>query len=533
MNDQSRREFIGFLGRTALTAWALPELIGCASAGSGNPSLPFQPISPTSADDLVLANGFKYDLLIKWKDPLSGGRAFGTNNDYTAFFPMSPKAADEGILWVNHEAVDTIFVSGWTKKSRRTLSQVKAEMREVGGSLVHIRKIKEKWQVVKGSRFNRRIDAQTKIPFASERPISGKKFAMGTLGNCAGGVTPWGTVLTCEENYDHFFGEYRYNDQGKPEWFTNPEDIGWREFFPYSPEHYGWVVEVNPRTGSAKKLTALGRFRHECATTTLARDGRVVVYSGEDAANEFLYKFISKRPGSLEEGELFVANTHDGKWLSLSYAKSPELQKKFRDQTEVLIRAREAARLLGATPLDRPEDIEVDPKTGAVLVTLTNNIPKGNFHGTIFRLAEENNDPLALKFSSSTFMVGGEKNGFSCPDNMVFDRKGNLWLCCDVSDRFLNKPPYVAYGNNALFYIPMSGPHSGRAYRVASAPVTAEITGPTFSPDGRTLFLSVQHPGEGTSDLKNPLSHWPGPKGSMPKSSVVCLSGPALDALVL
>jgi secreted PhoX family phosphatase len=356
----------------------------------------------------------------------------------------------------------------------------------------------------------------------SPRSIAGRRQAVGTLANCAGGVTPWGTYLTCEENYDQFYGETRDNGSLKPSLF------GWEKIFPRPPEHYGWVVEVVPATGRAKKLTALGRFCHECATVVRAKDGRPVVYSGDDADNQFLYKFVSSAKNSLHEGTLYVANTEKGEWIPLVWKDNPVLRRAFQDQTDVLIHCRKAGSLLGATPLDRPEDIEICPRTGAVYVALTNNKTEGRYFGSILKI--DDGERTGTKFSSRTFLFGGEESGVSCPDNMAFDRKGNLWLTTDMAG--MNKEPYTKFKNNGLFFLPMTGENAGRAYLVATAPNEAELTGPTFSPDGRTLFLSVQHPGELSRSFEALTSHWPGGGNSIPKPAVVAISGPLLDTII-
>lgn len=531
----SRRQFLEFLGRTTLAAAAGPQLLSCTTKTSTSASgkLPFTPLAPSKADQLQLAAGFKYDILLKWRDPLTrDGKRFGFNNDYTTYLPIRQDTPATGLLWVNHEYVDPLFITGWTKGKKRTKSDVTQEMKEVGGSIVHIRRENGAWRQVPYSLYNRRIDALTKIPFISERPIEGATHAIGTLANCAGGVTPWRTILTCEENYQDFYGE-SVIENGKKVRQPARNDVAWHEVYNHPPEHYGWVVEVNPFTGDAKKLTALGRFSHECATTVIAPDGRTVVYSGDDKADECIYKFIAARAGSLDKGELYVADTVNGKWLSLNVESHPELKKRFTDQTDCLINAREAARIVGATLLDRPEDVEIDPVTNSVLVALSNNKPKGNLHGSLLKIEEDKGDPRSMSFKASTFLAGGPKAGFSCPDNLAFDKKGNLWFTNDISDSVINTGEYTPFMNNGLYYVPMSGANAGKVFQIASAPVNAELTGPSFSPDFRTLFLSVQHPGEGTTDLKNPLSHWPDGGSESPKPCVVTISGDALDALVL
>ena len=262
-------------------------------------------------------------------------------------------------------------------------------------------------------------------------------------------------------------------------------------------------------------------------------DKRVVAYSGDDKTDEFLYKFISSTPGSLKEGTLYVADTINGKWLSLDWESQPVLKEKFKDQTEVLIRAREAARLLGATELNRPEDIEIDPITGNVLVALTNNYGKKDFHGSILKVEETDGKFDSLTFKASTYLAGGEENGFSCPDNLAFDMSGNLWITSDMSGSAMNKEnsPYIPFKNNSLFVVPRYGKDEGKVIRVASAPRDAELTGPWFSPDGKTLFLSVQHPGEQTIDLENPTSKWPFDEDQIPKPAVVAITGDLIEKM--
>ncbi|CAN0602076.1 unnamed protein product, partial [Ectocarpus sp. 12 AP-2014] len=219
-----------------------------------------------------------------------------------------------------------------------------------------------------------------------DQPIKGASTVIGTHSNCSGGITPWKTFLTCEENYDSFFGETIYDQDGLPAHRDSSE--GWEKFYPYPPEHYGWVVEVDPKDGSAQKHVAIGRYAHECCTLYELSDKRIVAYSGDDKNNEHLYKFISSEPGSLKEGTLYVADTVNGKWLPLDWQTRPALKDRFKDQTEVLVRTREAAKILGATPLNRPEDIEIDPITGSVFVSLTNNYDKNDFHGSILKIEE-------------------------------------------------------------------------------------------------------------------------------------------------
>ena len=513
------------MGATALTYPVTPLL----AAGTGPAVSGFRPVRPTTADEVVLAAGLDYEVLVSWGDPINrSGERFGFNNDYTAFFPIDGNPYD-GLLWVNHEEVLSAYFASPTDPDRKSGEDIEREVLEVGGSIIRVSKTDGRWRLVRDEQYNRRINAMTRIPIISEQPIQGKYEAVGTLANCAGGVTPWQTVLTCEENYQFFYGDVTF-DSGQRR-HEKDSLIGWERYLDHPPEHYGWVVEIDPFNGAAKKLTALGRFAHEGATVTRARDGRPVVYMGDDKTDECIYKFIADEPGSLARGTLYVAATDKGRWLSLDVKKNKQLKETFNTQTELLVRTREAAKLVGGTPQDRPEDIERDPQSGAVFISLTKHADRP--YGSILKLEEKGNDPAAHEFTAATFLAGGHANGFACPDNMIFDPRGNLWMCTDINSYDINQPPYQAFKNNGLFYIPMSGKHAGRPLQVASAPPGAELTGPSFSPDGRSLFLSVQHPGEASASVDALSSHWPDGGDALPRPSVICLLGPLLDELTM
>lgn len=520
----NRRDFLKFTGRGA----ALLLAASCAS--------PFERLAlsktrliellPSIEDTLKLAPGFTSKVLISWGDSINiTGEQFGFNNDFIAYVPLN---TNEGLMWINHEYVHPLFVSGHIIDDnyiRKTKEQAIIEMKAVGGSIIHIKKVNDEWIVLKDSVYNRRLDAFTKIPFSNNTEVYGAQIAIGTLANCAGGVTPWNTFLTCEENYQNFFGEAVYEKDGSRIHQNAKWQMGWDIHYSYPPEHYGWVVEINPRSGEAKKLVSLGRFSHEGACTVRALDGRVVVYMGDDANDECFFKFISDSKDSLDSGTLYVANLESGKWLPLDM-KNPLLKKKFKNQTELLIRTREAAHLVNGTKLDRPEDCKIDPITGHIYLNCTNNVPANRPFGSIHKFIEKNNDYGSLEFESSVFIFGGEKSKISCPDNLAFDTKGNLWVTNDISEDEIGSERYKVFGNNALFYIPMSGEHKGLAFRVVQAPNDAELTGPCFSDDGRTLFLSVQHPGAKTKDLKKLTSNWPDGGNQIPRPAVVAIAIP-------
>lgn len=549
----NRRQFISFLGKASLGAATIPPfLTSCGNTTTPSETLDsvsnqdlqdlsklvLESLIPTNQDDLLLTKGLKYHTIVKWGDQISDTDYFGFNNDFTCFIPFDKANPKDGLLWVNHEYIDPLFVSGFNNRqtdypAERTINQVDKEMYNVGGSIVRIKEVNGKWEVVMNDPHNRRITAQTPMPINWDTPIEGKTTVIGTHSNCSGGITPWNTFITCEENYQDYFGETVYDENNVAS--KLPSHHGWEAFYNYPPEHYGWVVEIDPKDGSAQKHIALGRFAHECCTLYELEDKRIVAYSGDDKKNEHLYKFISSTPGSLKEGTLYVADTINGKWLALDWENQPTLRKKFKDQTEVLVRAREAAKLLGATELNRPEDIEIDPITGHVLVTLTNNYDKNDFHGSILKVEETDGKFDALTFKASTYLAGGEESGFSCPDNLAFDLSGNLWITSDMSGSKMNKEggPYMPFKNNSLFVVPRYGKDAGKVIRVASAPRDAELTGPWFSPDGKTLFLSVQHPGEQTTDLKNPSSKWPFDEDEIPKSAVVAITGDLIEKMNL
>ena len=548
--EYNRRKFISFIGKAGVGLAIAPQfLVSC-----GNTTTPAKGIDvmsddqfktlknlvlegllPSDKDDLLLANGLEYHSIIKWGENINNADTFGFNNDFICFIPLDDNNPKDGLLWVNHEYINPFFVSDYNEseenKVPKTKEQVDKEMYNVGGSIVRIKEENGIWNVVENDPHNRRITANTPMTLNWDTPIKEATTVFGTNSNCSGGITPWKTFITCEENYDACFGETAYDENNNPS--HRASEYGWETFYNYPPEHYGWVVEVNPQDGTAQKHIALGRFAHECCTLYELEDKRVVAYTGDDHNDEHLYKFISSKPGSLKEGTLYVADTINGKWLAMDWENQPILKSKFKDQTEVLIRAREAAKLIGATALNRPEDIEIDPITGNIFVSLTNNKPKDDFHGSILKIEEKDGAFDALTFKAETYKAGGEESGFSCPDNLAFDLAGNLWMTSDMSGSAMNRAdkPYLPFKNNSLFVIPRYGKDAGKVIRVATAPRDAELTGPWFSPDGKTLFLSVQHPGEQTKDLSSPTSTWPFDKDNIPKPAVVAITGDLIEKM--
>jgi hypothetical protein len=587
----SRRGFLTYLGLGSYAVLCRPDASGPAAPPRRRARPPqfFDPILPSTDDQLVLPAGYRYDLICAWGDELYSEfpsqvpdrrgqkETFGYNCDFLAYFPMDARAGGsnsrDGLLWVNHEYPDPVFVSRYTWEDydaaeteparRKTAAQILDEKLSVGGSVIHVRRHQRYGWRMEPDPSTRRLTA-----LYPEMDVSGpardlilqdpadaarRIKCFGTLANCSGGRTPWMTALSCEENYPDYnedrprrlgrFG-YRWKDQ---------DGQGINE------EHFGWIVEIDPYNPSQMpvKHTALGRFKHENAALRWnGPNRRLVVYMGDDERDQFLYKFVSegayeppidgrfsddfRRQCSrlLHRGTLLAADFEHGRWLPLDLddpVSGPRLrqtQVMHRGQSVrldrmdlVLLYARDAARALGATPLDRPEDCEVHPRDGSLYLALTNNTRRANFHGQIVRLIEHNDDPEGRQFRFEIFLAGGRESGLACPDNLAFDREGNLWVACDISDERIGRGPYQPFGNNGLFVVPTLGRAAGDAYQFASGPIGSELTGPWFTDDGETLFLAVQHPGEGSPRLDRPISRWPHERKDGPRPSVVAITG--------
>jgi secreted PhoX family phosphatase len=543
MTELNRRKFLTYVGTGvgALTvasaglgamvpkaeakgAEAASHLFGFQKKISG---LNFKPIDPTDKDDLVLPRGYKYDVVAAYGDVINQkGDTFGFNNDFTLYFPID--GDKRGLLWVNHEYSSEIFVHGAKPASGNyTAAQIQKMLYNQGGSIIEVYRDKDgTWKMDTKSKYARRITGLTSFqltgPARGSKAVAGATNVQGTFANCSGGMTLWGTVLSAEENFENTAKDAGLNDT-----------------------HYGWIVEIDPFDPNFKprKHTGLGRFNHENAAVGLTNDNRVVVYMGDDKKDACVYKFISKNKyvesrgksnaDLLEEGTLYVANMGSGKWVPLTIenvrnaAKNkPELLEMFQTQADVVVNCHEAALLVGGTPTDRPEDVEISPFDKTVFIAHTNNDRHGNFHGHITRFIEEGDDLGALTFDFEIFAAGGKQSGFSAPDNLTFDSLGNLWTVTDMSSSKLNSGIYTHFANNGMFVIPTIGKNAGEAFQFASAPVEAELTGPSFTPNETALFLSIQHPGEETADLNNLTSRWPHRKGdTMPRPGVVAITG--------
>lgn len=525
----SRSEFAGASGseKTADIASSVKKQPR-PPMGGGDPrrSQAFKALPYTNTDELSVAEGFSWYPVLRKGDVINaqGDRA----GDCCDFLHLMPgRDPNQAFLWVNHEYIlDNVLYGAKVDPKSKTKAQVDHEMTLVGGSFVELTRATEKngtsrWKLKSDSVGAFRLTAHT--PIAMVGPAGGRT-ALGTLANCSGGHTPWQTVLTAEENFDIFFGTRANGFRSH---------YGWGKYYQRSELDYGWVVEVDPETRSARKLTALGRFAHESATVTLAKDKRVVVYMGDDAKGECLYKFISKNRLSgdarkdldlLVEGSLYVANLSRSEWILLS-PENPDLNnsKKFSSLKNILNHTREAAHLAGGTRLNRPEDIEVDPMTGEVYFTLTNFAEAGDIHGSLNLIREKNGDAASLHFEYETFLTGGLRSGMSCPDNLTFGPQNSLWVCTDMSASAMGHAALERFERNSMFRVETDAAGSVFARHFLQAPRDAELTGPTFLPDGSGLFVSVQHPGESSFSKKGVgyTSHWPDGGSSKPVSTVV------------
>jgi secreted PhoX family phosphatase len=662
----SRRAVLG-----GLVGLPLLNLAACATPGANGSSAQtagFTSVPANTADTITVPPGYRWRTLVKWGDALFDGmpdhieldamtrteqeRRFGQNNDMLALFATDyafppPKDQRRMILCANNEymSLELTFPSARALRDF-TPAQLEAMYASVGVSVLDLQRDAAGWRMVKsaaGRGHNRRITPFTPVLFsgpaarhpwivaASEvvnaaEPARGAEPAgavrCGTLGNCAGGLTPWGTYLTAEENFDgFFFGSASVDDQfADPAYaldvmsFSYPNGPGSlrekapRQFRigdnPRGPALYGWVVEIDPHdpTSTPKKRTALGRKKNECATSALARDGRVVIYMGDDQRDEHVYKFVSRGrfdPANraanmdlLDDGQLYCAQFAEdgaGRWIPIDLAaanaaaQAEESPVRFRDEADLLVRARDAARLLGATPMDRPEDIEAvcDAEwrgLGTVLIACTNNSDRGfahpgnprrdserpntaqsNFAGHIVRIDETSGDPAATTFTWDVFALAGDPNTeeltartragtlahvstkvngaatfsgdrFACPDNMFIDTTHRVWISTDGNDGVFGDC------NDGVLCTPLNAEGPRPVKRFLNCPVGAEVCGPLMAPDERAFFCAIQHPGAADvsgadysqrrwmDDRPRPASSFPDGGDAWPRSAVIVVT---------
>ena len=600
--------------------------IGGRDAGAQTPSrqgastLAFKEVPHGLDGTHHVAPGYRAEVLIRWGDPIARDapdyvpgkvdaaaqeKQFGYNCDFLAYWPLpyGSRNSSHGLVCANHEYTNNeLMWPGMEGRNNgaRGLSkeQVEHDQSAHGLSVVEVRKTGGRWSYVKDSPYNRRLSMRG-TAFRIAGPAAGHARmktgadptgtrVVGTLNNCAGGFTPWGTVLSGEENFGGYFrgdrnrtGEARnYARYGVQASRGAPWGVHDARFDmdkePNEPNRFGWVVEYDPYDPKSTpvKRTSIGRIKHEGAMTAISHDGRIALYSGDDERFEYVYKFVtagkfdpSKRAPNmnlLDEGTLYVAKFNDDgtmNWLPLVHGEGPlTAANGFASQADVCIETRRAADLVGATPMDRPEGVAVDPRSGRVYVVLTYNerrkpaadgnareranaanprpdnrwgqiveiVPpavkgQGFDHGAtacrwgFFIVAGNPKDPKAqAKYHPAT----SDDGWFQAPDNIVFDPKGRAWITTDGMDNFGNDMADGLYGADTRGLGRALSKHFFRT------PAGAEMTGPAFTPDGRTVFVSVQHPGEGDkASFENPGTRWPDFKpGVPPRPSVVAIT---------
>ncbi|MEI7446749.1 MAG: PhoX family phosphatase, partial [Burkholderiales bacterium] len=651
-------------------------------------SLGFAAIPKSLSDTVTLAAGYTSTVVLRLGDPLNAATSAYANNgsdagatfanragdhhDGMQFFPLdatgqrSATASDRGLLAINHEAITPVFLhpngvtsTGTGNAQQRTVpDEVLREFYVHGVSVVEVRRSASGvWSYVQNSSFNRRLHTLTDAvlsgpaagtPYMATKYSPGGTRTRGTINNCGNGYTPWGTYLTCEENWAGYFrriaavddpkrtakertsfARYGVSGTGRELWATVTPDTAddlygrWNaevrgataaDDYRNAPNTFGYIVEIDPYapTSPMKKRTGLGRFAHEGAWPAKAVAGKpVVFYMGCDSRNEYIYKYVSTRnwdPADanggmaagdkyLDDGKLYVARFNPdgtGQWLELRFGSgaitASNTTYAFADQADVLINARLAADAIGATKMDRPEWGAVDPVTGAVYMTLTNSNaanrtlastdaanPRhyndvkggttnqfGNPNGHIIRWLEPNGDTSATTFTWDIYLFGARAtanaanvnlsaltadNDFSSPDGLWFSNRGICWIetddgaYTDVTNCMLLAalPGTVGDGGTrTITNTDSTGATKQVTTRVGAQPGTTlrrflvgpkecEITGVAETPDGQTLFVNIQHPGEDTpvAQIGNPAaytSHWPDGGLTRPRSATIAIT---------
>jgi secreted PhoX family phosphatase len=580
--------------------------LGLAAHGGAEGLTAFRAVPVSTDDRVVVPPGYSADVLYAWGDPISDGPAFrpdgsntaadqerqaGMHHDGIKFFPLPPAgtSSTHGLLAMNHEYTDDglLHPGGMDPWPPEKVAKSQAAH---GVSVVEVEQSAGRWHVVRPSRWPRRITARTPIQVSG--PAAGHpllrtaadptgRTVLGTINNCGMGATPWGTYLTCEENFNGYFVHRGEVPAALKRYGVNAKGFGYRwhehddrfdaAVHPNEPNRFGWVVEIDPYDPAQPpvKHTALGRFKHESAAVSVTPDGNVVVYMGDDERFEYIYKFVSRRRHDptdraanrtlLEDGRLYVARFDadgSGTWLPLVQGRNGlDASAGFATQADVLVQARAAADRLGATKMDRPEWIAVHPRTGEVYGTLTNNAERGrdgrpapdaanprteNVFGHILRWRERGGDAAETAFAWDVFILAGDPqhaepgkrgtvkgDGFGSPDGLWFDARGVLWIQTDVSTSVLGKGDYTGLGNNAML---VADPATREVRRFLVGPNGCEVTGVTATPDGRSMFVNIQHPGETASERSDParptaVSAWPdGRTSGRPRSATIVIT---------
>ena len=592
----SRRGFLGGVlafGSAAAAMGTVGNLMSSTAALAQDTSSRFQfkPV-PIATDHTVhVPEGYTWKPLAKWGEPLFSGvpdldpekavsvehsdKVFGENTDGMELFVIG----GHQVIAVNHEYVNPeINLPHAPEGVPQSADDVKILQHMQGVTVMEVAEGENGWHIVVDSPFNRRIHHNT--PMKLSGPAAGSDLvktdadpsgteSLGTFNNCGAGKTPWGTYLTCEENFNGYFGstnaEFKLPDDYKRYGISAETRYAYEKFderfdvskHPNEPRRAGYVVEIDPSDASSTpvKRTALGRIKHENAACVIARDGRVVVYMGDDERGEFLYKYVSNGiyvPGGdtstlLDEGTLFVAKFAEdgtGEWLALT----PDTTGMKMD--EICVFTRQAASKVGATTMDRPEWVATNPVAIEAYCALTNNSRRGevkdgklrtnaggdplevnavnprekNNYGQIVRWFPANEDHADAAFKWDLFCMAGnpavhkdayagssninEGNMFNSPDGMMFDTTGLLWIQTDGEDS--NEGDYAGQGNNQML---AGDPVTGRIERFLTGPKGSEVTGMTWSSDKRTHFVGIQHPD----------APFPDGEGKLPRSAIVAI----------
>ncbi|MGW5584421.1 PhoX family protein [Streptomyces sp. NPDC003857] len=606
----------------AATAVTVPQAAAATAGRHGGAhttaarGLRFAPVAPNTADAVTVPDGYRQNVVIRWGEPILRGAPafdpenqtaaaqagqFGYNNDFLALLPV-PGERGRRLLVANHEYTDEVLMFRGYDPQNPTRRQVEVAWAAHGLSAVVVEEDSRSGRLTAVPRhpLNRRVTATGAFrltgPAAGSDLLktsadsSGRKV-LGTLNNCSGGTTPWGTTLHGEENFNQYFAngssatDLRYGigtsaTERKWERFDRRFDLAQE---PNEVHRFGYVVEFDPYDpgSTPRKHTALGRFKHEAATVRLTDDGRPVVYSGDDERFDYFYKFVGSkrmRHGNsrsarehnlslLEEGTLYVAKlTGDspatdidgsgklpgdgefdgsGTWIPLATATAHGAVSHVEGMSadEVFVFTRLAGDKVGATKMDRPEDIQPSPHTGKVYVVLTNNTNRGkagspaadeanprsgNKHGHILELTERHNRAESTSFAWSLFLVAGDPSdpstyfaGFpkgrvspiSCPDNVAFDPHGNLWISTDGNQ---------LGSHDGLFGVATRGERRGELKQFLTVPKGAETCGPVI--EDRRVLVAVQHPGElDGATVEKPASAWPDGPGRIVRPAVVAV----------
>nr|WP_242028521.1 PhoX family phosphatase [Pseudanabaena sp. FACHB-2040] len=548
-----------------------------AQAGRRLFSFPAVPAANAVGPVPTISSAYQYEVLIPWGTSIQPGgpeytgdpnsrptaaqqtQQVGIGHDGMWFFPIG-NSNDHGMLAINHEFGTNPHVLG--KDAPESLEDVRLSQHAHGVAVVEIKKTGGKWQVVSGKNA-RRIHVNTPVSFsgpAANSPLlrtSAGNAPLGTVNNCANGKTPWGTYLTCEENFNGYFGatgEWTPTEaQTRYGFAAEGFGYGWHLFDPrfdlsnpsYRNEEnrFGWVVEIDPNDASQTpvKRTALGRIKHENAELVVGRGGRAVVYMGDDERFDYIYKFVSdsnwrsmqaRGISPLDQGKLYVAKFNDngtGNWIELT-TSNPAIRAKFSNQAEVLTYTRLAADAVGATKMDRPEWIAASTG-GDVYCTLTNNTRRTadttnpanplapNPFGHIIKW-RDSDDHVGTTFQWEIFVLAKDthnidQSAFGSPDGLWGDSDGRLFIQTDGDQPEVNG---VKLNDQML----VADTNTGEIRRIFAGVTSCEVTGITVTPDRRTMFVNLQHPGDGDPTLTN----FPAPTGSgrIPRDATIVIT---------